>query len=395
MWSTSVVGDARLTLSLEIVMRALLVSLVTTLAVLSPAAVAADPAPGGQALPQVIGGQAADPGEDPWMAALVIDQRYVSNPFAGLICGASFISPDTLVTAAHCVLDFFPGELDIVAGSNNLVPAETERLEIRNIRVHPEHTWRSDLFDVAVIQLRHPPTTFTPTPIDLVGPDDADLWEVGDEARFTGWGVDERGQPISSLMEAEDPIISDPDCRARYTGQFFQGRTMVCVGEVGPGGGSSSPCYGDSGGPLTVSDAGRPVLIGLVLGGFRCGDPNYPAIFTQVSAAVDFLAPYLDPDSAPRRVRNLHAGRRGPEGRAVLATWNAPVFDGGTRILRYDVEASWHTPNGGAAGVAFDIGGNARRVRIPQLPANARIQVSVTPRNAIGEGPTATVTVPA
>ena len=393
MCSTSVVGDARLTLSLENFMRALLVSLVATLAVLSPAAVAAEPEP--QVQPQVIGGQPADPGEDPWMAALVIDQRYVSNPFAGLVCGASFISPDTLVTAAHCVLDFFPGELDIVAGSNNLLPAETERLEIRNIRVHPEHTFRSDMFDVAVIQLRRPPTTFTPTPIDLVAPDDADLWEVGDVARFTGWGVDERGQPISSLMEAEDPILADPDCRARYTGQFFHGRTMVCVGEVGPGGGTSSPCYGDSGGPLTVLDGSRPVLIGLVLGGFRCGDPNYPAIFTQVSAAVEFLTPYLDPDSEPLRVRNLQASRRGPEGRAIVATWNAPVFDGGTRIVGHSVEASWRTPNGGATGFAFNIGGNARQVRIPQVPGNVRVQVSVTPINSIGEGPTASVQVPA
>ena len=95
MWSTSVVGDARLTLSLEIVMRALLVSLVATLAVLSPTAlsptaVAAEPGP--RVLPQVVGGQPADPGEDPWMAALVVDQSWVSNPFAGLVCGASFIS---------------------------------------------------------------------------------------------------------------------------------------------------------------------------------------------------------------------------------------------------------------------------------------------------------------
>ena len=374
-------------------MRALLVSLVATLAVLSPTAVAAEPTP--QAQPEVIGGQPADPGEDPWMAALVIDQRYVSNPFAGLVCGASFISPDTLVTAAHCVLGFFPGELDVVAGSNNLVPTETERLEIRNIRVHPEHTFDSDLFDVAVIQLRRPPITFTPTPIDLVSPDDADLWEVGDVARFTGWGVDERGQPISTLMEAEDPIVADPDCRALYTGQFFRGRTMVCVGETGPGGGTSSPCFGDSGGPLTVSDAGRPVLIGLVLGGFRCGDPNYPAIFTQVSAAVEFLEPYLDPDSVPEAVRNLHAARRGPDGRAIVATWNQPLFDGGTRIFRHTVEVSWRRLDGDVVGRRFDIGGDARRVRIPHVPGQLPVRVTITPTNAIGDGPPASVVVPA
>jgi hypothetical protein len=88
---------------------------------------------------------------------------------------------------------------------------------------------------------------------------------------------------------------------------------MVCVGDVGPGGsGETSPCYGDSGGPLTVLDGGRPVLIGLVLGGFRCGDPNYPAVFTEVASVRSFLVPYLDPDSVPRPVQGLDAVRRGP-----------------------------------------------------------------------------------
>jgi secreted trypsin-like serine protease len=373
-------------------MRALLVSLVAALATLSPGAAAAVPTPPPQAHPEVVGGQPADPGEDPWMAALVLDERSVSNPFAGLVCGASFISPDTVVTAAHCVGDFYPGDLDVVAGSTNLVPAEVERLEIRNVRIHPLHTWRSDLYDVAAIQLRRPPTTFTPTPIDLVGPDDADLWEVGDTARYTGWGEDERGQPISTLMEAEGPIQSDTDCRARYTNQFFHGRTMLCVGEIGPGGGATSPCFGDSGGPLTVDDGGRPVLIGLVLGGLRCGDPNYPAIFTQVSAAADFLQPYLDPDSAPRRVRHLRAARRGPQGRALLVQWGAPVFDGGAAITRQQLEVSWNTPTG-SAGRSFSVGPNAREVRVPHVPGNVPIQVTVAARNPIGTGPAAAVVV--
>jgi hypothetical protein len=225
-----------------------------------------------------------------------------------------------------------------------------------------------------------------------VAPGDAALWEPGDTARFTGWGVDERGEPISQLQEADDPIQADSDCRARYTGQFFRGRTMMCVGETGQGGGTSSPCFGDSGGPLTVMDGMRPVLIGLVLGGLRCGDPNYPAIFTQISAGTDFLQPYLDPDSTPWRVRNLHGSRRGPEGRAISVTWNAPAFDGGTRITRYVVEAEWATGNSGQ-GLGFTVGGGARHVRIPHVPGNARVRVSITPVNAIGEGPTVSTDV--
>ena len=272
-----VAADARPTdgaESLENVMRAIVLSLATalfaSLATMIPAGAQGAPPVPPAADTQVVGGQPADPGEDPWMAALVIHERYEPNPFAGLVCGASFISPDTLVTAAHCVEGVPPYALQVVAGSTNLVPAEVERLDVRNVRRHPDRTWSSARWDVAVVQLRRPPTVPV-TPIDLVTPADAALWEPGDLARFTGWGVDERGQPISRLNEAEAPIVADGDCRARY-GPLFAGRSMVCAGDLGTG--EVSPCYGDSGGPLTVLDGGRPVLVGLVLGGYRCGDPN-------------------------------------------------------------------------------------------------------------------------
>ena len=120
-------------------MRALLLSIIVTLGLVSTTAVHADPLPPrpGHGDIEVVGGQDADPGEDPWMAALVFDPRLTPNPFAGLLCGASFISQDTLVTAAHCVRGYPVGLLDIVTGSINLVPGELERLDIRNIRIHP------------------------------------------------------------------------------------------------------------------------------------------------------------------------------------------------------------------------------------------------------------------
>jgi trypsin len=375
-------------------MRALLVSILAAVGLLATTVAPAPAAPRPEAArPEVIGGQPADPGEDPWMAALVIHGRYEPNPFAGLVCGASFIAPDALVTAAHCVDGFPLSFLQVVAGSTDLLPSETERLDIRNIRIHPRNERRSALYDLAVIQLVRPPS-FPVTPIDLVTPADAALWEPGDTARYTGWGVDGRGQPISQLQEAEDPILADTDCHTRYTSRFFRGTTMVCAGDVGPGGGTTSPCYGDSGGPLTVLDGGRPVLIGLVLGGLRCGDPNYPAVFTQVSAGTAFLRPYLDPDSAPRRVQDLEATRRGPQGRAIVARWRPPIFDGGARITHYAMTAQWQTPRGATGRFAL-LGGRADRVRIPHVPAGVPVRLTIAAQNSVGRGPARTVVVPA
>jgi hypothetical protein len=380
-------------------MRALLLTAVVLVGLLGPDPVAAQVGPVPEHGPtEVVGGEPAEPGEDPWMAALVLDEDYMANPFAGLVCGASFISPDTVVTAAHCVEGAGPSDVDVVVGSINLLPAEVERLAVRNIRVHPGRRGDTDLYDVAAVQLVVPPSVPV-TPIDLVAPADAPLWEPGDTARFTGWGEDERGQPISRLQEAEAPIVADPDCEARY-GAFFWGTTMLCVGDLGPGGGDVSPCFGDSGGPLTVLDGGRPVLVGLVLGGFRCGDPNYPAVFTEVDAVRPFLRPYLDPDTVPGLVQDLHAVRRGAEGKILRVSWRPPLFDGGTAVTYHVITVEPGNrrivvgPSPGTDG-GFDHQRERAEVRIRNVAGDRALTVTVAAKNAVGIGPARAFRVPA
>lgn len=186
-----------------------LAALAASVAVALPGAAGAAP-PGGE----VIGGGAADGGEDPWMAALVLDEQVMPNPFVGLVCGASLISPDTVVTAAHCVEGALPDQIDVVVGSRDLLPGTVERLTVRNIRRHPQWNPSTSRYDVAVLQLRGP-ASLPITPIDLVTAGEETLWTPGTTARVTGWGVDDRGQAISRLQEAEAPLVDDGECTAR------------------------------------------------------------------------------------------------------------------------------------------------------------------------------------
>jgi hypothetical protein len=71
-----------------------------------------------------------------------------------------------------------------------------------------------------------------------------------------------------------------------------------------------------------------------------------------------------------------------------VARWHQPVFDGGARITQYVVTVQ-------PGNRQFAVGGRAREVRIPHVPANQRVRVSVAARNAVGLGPASTVEVPA
>ncbi len=363
----------------------------TALAVLSPLPASASQDPwveraGGAAEDvEVVGGQPADPGEDPWMAAVVLDESYTPNPFAGLVCGASVISPDTVITAAHCMIGAPPGAADVFVGSRDLLPNAGERIQVRRYRIHPNFGYFNGRNDVAILQLAHPVSAATP--ITVVAPGDEALWTPGTTARFTGWGVDEMGQPVSRLQEAEAPIVSDADCSDRY-GTDFLADTMVCAGDISPtSDGSVSPCYGDSGGPLTVDDgSGGRLLVGLVAWGYACGDPNYPAVFTEVAAVLDFVAPYLDPDDPPGPVRDLEARRVGGHHRSAIVTWRPPFFDGGTALTGYTITVQPGNRH-------FTVPAGANQTRIRGLPADAMVGIRVAAQNPIGTGPATSVEV--
>lgn len=269
----------------------LLLSLVAT-----GTAVAQPPVPTGEPVPQIVGGQEAEPGAWPWQVALL--QARNPSLYDAQFCGGSLLSELWVLTAAHCVEGAEPADIDVVAGIHNLVYPDPgyQRIPANLIIVHPDY--EPELFrnDIALIRLSQPAQTGIEPgalPVSPVTPLDAGAPPVdGLLATVTGWGnrsMTELDYP-DTLHEVVVPIVDNATCSEAYGD--LPG-TMLCAGYMNKGGRDS--CGGDSGGPLVIYDetAAAWQLAGIVSWGYGCGLPGYPGVYTRVSAFESWFMPYV------------------------------------------------------------------------------------------------------
>lgn len=85
-----------------------------------------------------------------------------------------------------------------------------------------------------------------------------------------------RASPL--LMRVSLPIVDRRTCQLKYWFYRYVTDMMICAGYLRRGGGDA--CQGDSGGPLTANGT----LYGIVSWGYRCDEPDYPGVYTNVAA---------------------------------------------------------------------------------------------------------------
>lgn len=243
--------------------------------------------------PTIVGGREAEPGEWPWQVALI---NAGGHPYDDQYCGGSLISPDWVITAAHCADDAAPEDIQVLAGIHNLVTADPgfARLDVADIIIHPDYGDVNQYdSDIALLKLATPAPLRLPSGAALPIANVALVTEnvgalVGVQATVTGWGNRQPGggDYPAALHEVEVPIISNADCRAAYGDSITS--AMLCAGL--PEGGKDS-CQGDSGGPLVVfsSTRSRWELAGIVSWGNGCALPGVPGVYTRVSTFAHWI----------------------------------------------------------------------------------------------------------
>ncbi|CAK9808311.1 Proclotting enzyme [Anthophora plagiata] len=231
---------------------------------------------GNQDQERIVGGQNADPGEWPWIAALFNAGRQ--------FCGGSLIDDRHILTAAHCVANMNSWDvarLTVRLGDYNIkTNTEIRHVERRVRRVvrHRGFNARTLYNDVALLTLNEPvPFTEQIRPICL--PSGSQLYS-GKVATVIGWGsLRESGPQPAILQEVSIPIWANNECRSKYGAAAPGGivDSFLCAGRA-----TKDSCSGDSGGPLMVND-GRWTQVGIVSWGIGCGKGQYPGVYTRVT----------------------------------------------------------------------------------------------------------------
>ena len=235
---------------------------------LSQAADAKPPVPGAD----IIGGGTADPGEYPFMAAL-LDERFGGSDADKQFCGGSLIAATWVLTAAHCVEDAAAEDLSVAIGRTSLDnSAQGEKIGVEDVEIHPDYNPRSLTHDVALLKLEDESDV---TPIQLAAQGDNNLEASGTFLTVLGWGTTsaKKASFPNDLQEVVVPVVGDPVCSNSYK-KAFDAPTMLCAGAP-----NVDSCTGDSGGPLFRDET----QVGIVSWGRQCGHKRFPGVYSEVN----------------------------------------------------------------------------------------------------------------
>lgn len=207
---------------------------------------------------KIVGGKDAERGNHPHIISLQYNYPGMNRMFH--TCGGAIVSPEFIVTAAHCIHPTEMQQYEVAAGLYNLKENEDseQRRHIWRAYVHPEFKGGISQGDIALIQLELP-LIFTST-VNKVGIANETSEPFGGKATLFGWGSTSRtNKPHmpNILQEMEAPIISNKKCRdVLHAGSMITNKN-ICTGPIS---GQPSACSGDSGSALTKGD----VMIGVV-----------------------------------------------------------------------------------------------------------------------------------
>ena len=224
--------------------------------------------------PKIVGGTAVPNSKYPFVASVTLYRN--GKPDAS--CGGSLIDQDSVLTAAHCLLNS-TGAVVVVGRTDLRKKNRGQEIGASRPFIHPRYNGHG--YDAGVLKLSRPVKGIKP--IKLATAKQNNLEKPGRKLTVAGWGLMgfNGTHPTNRLRQARVPVVSDRRAERSYDALPVPSGYVPPI-MIAAGNSKVNACVGDSGGPLF--DSGSRTQVGIVSGGYyKCGTARYPGIYTEVN----------------------------------------------------------------------------------------------------------------
>lgn len=234
----------------------------------------------------------------PFIVLLVAEQQTGMRRF---ICSGSYIGNHQVISAAHC----FPSGMQPADYQIHFLEQSADfdynlnmTRGVKAFHVHPEFSSEVLSHDLAIVELEESEEDVSHiSHLDIMKEPTCYIpyEKYGSELQILGYGTEIpparlRGAAVDSPYHLHEGNVYTLDPTFYNNSFFYVDDTMILArGKVlDDAGYVTDACQADSGGPLFSQKDN--VLVGTVSWGIKCGLPQFPGVYSRISASLEWLA---------------------------------------------------------------------------------------------------------